>query len=144
MPAGTTGYDVSNGVIEQIERTWQKNICYVRVHLPANGSIVVSLAANGVAVQDESLVSRVFCLDSIYPNPAKGSCTVSLTSAKPAAQMTLELYNLKGQKVQEQSFSNLNSGVNSLLFKPSDQLGSGIYFLKLQGQTQSRKLIILR
>ncbi len=144
MPAGTTGYDVSNGVIEQIERTWQKNICYVRVNLPANGSIVVSLAANGVAVQDESLVSRVFCLDSIYPNPAKGSCTVSLTSAKPAAQMTLELYNLKGQKVQEQSFSNLNSGVNSLLFNPSDQLGSGIYFLKLQGQTQSRKLIILR
>ncbi len=144
MPAGTTGYDVSNGVIEQIERTWQKNICYVRVNLPANGNVLVSLAANGVSVEDENILSKPVILESVYPNPVKGSCTVSLNGAKASSHLILELYNLKGQKVQQQSFENLGSGANSLLFSPSSQLASGIYFLKVQGQSQGRKLIIMR
>lgn len=144
MPSGTTGYNITNGVIEQIERTPAKNICYVRVNLPANGNKVVTIAANGVSVDDESLVAKPLSLVSVYPNPVLGSCTLQLDNPKGLSTAVIELYNLKGQKVQDISFENLNTGANSLQFSPSVKLPNGIYFLKLQGQTVGRKLIILR
>lgn len=146
MPAGSTGYNVTNGVIEQIERTPEKNICYVRVNLPANGNKIVSLAANGVSLDDENLVAKPLTLVSVYPNPVKDSCTLILDNPKGITQTSLELYNLKGQKVQELNFPNLSQGSNSVLFRPESALANGIYFLKVKenGSSDYRKVIILK
>ncbi len=73
-----------------------------------------------------------------YPNPAKDGFCVSHKNGK---SFRLEIYNLKGQKLyQAEKLHSFNSQDLGL------RLSSGIYFLRIVGDRQSKTLkqIILR
>ncbi|MBP7310161.1 MAG: metallophosphoesterase [Candidatus Cloacimonetes bacterium] len=130
MPHNNTGYNVTNGILEQVDRSGEKNVCYVRANVLANSSLYVSVAANGVSTEDPSLTPSLLQISAIYPNPMRYRASLELTSDK-SRSVTVELYNHKGQKVQELQ-ARLNPGKTNLSFVPAPELGSGIYFLKLQ------------
>lgn len=145
MPAGGTGYIVTNGTLEQIDRTTHYNVCYVRVNLLASSTRVVTIKSDGVANIDPVQIPAVISIASSYPNPVRDTCNIELFSPKQQPDLTLQVYNLKGQKVQEKMLTNLSAGINNLSFTPDSSLSSGIYFLRIKGTiAKPHKLILIK
>lgn len=66
---------------------------------------------------------------SIYPNPGTGNFQVEITAQKPA-QVTIRLFDLPGAKVYENALQ-VNGSIQQTL--NLENLSSGIYFLKVEG-----------
>ncbi|PKN72944.1 MAG: hypothetical protein CVU50_05300 [Candidatus Cloacimonetes bacterium HGW-Cloacimonetes-3] len=133
MPAGNTGYTVSGGILEQVDRSGANNVCYVRVNLLAYSNKYVSIKTSGVANEDALNVPSPLQIASCYPNPMMKSAELEIESDKTTYESTLEVYNLKGQKVQELILPALHKGSNRIAFIPAAELSSGIYYFKLKG-----------
>lgn len=70
-----------------------------------------------------------------YPNPFGYEVNLQFTLEKPALG-TMEIFNILGAKVYEESESKLYAGINNLTINTSN-LGKGIYFIKVNtGDTQ--------
>lgn len=130
MPHSNTGYNVTNGTLEQVDRSGNNNVCYVRANLQANSSLYVSVSANAVGNIDPSLAPSLLQISAIHPNPLRNHASLEILSDKNR-WVTVELYNQKGQMVQELQ-AGLNPGKTNLHFSPASELSSGIYFLKLK------------
>jgi hypothetical protein len=79
-----------------------------------------------------------------FPNPYNSSTTIQfhlLTESK----ISIDLYNVLGEKIQTIANGVYPQGINSILFS-SDNLPSGIYLYKMQTETRSltKKLIIIK
>lgn len=143
MPSGDTGYNLSGGgVIEQIDRGDTHNVCYVRVNLAASSVRSISIAANGVAATDLLAPAAMLQITACWPNPLRGQGELEIFSPKDTA-IQLELYNLKGQKVQEFPAYKVQQGANQISFIPSSQLSSGIYFLRVKNSSAKAAKIVL-
>jgi len=85
-----------------------------------------------------------------YPNPFNPSTTISFSVAQTTSPVTLEIYNLKGQKVKKFGIRNLETGMNEITWNGSDENGnsvpSGIYFYKLKNGDfeQTKKMILMK
>jgi len=87
-------------------------------------------------------------LTSIYPNPFNPNTTISFSVAQTPALITLDIYNIKGQKVKTLINEQLSAGKYSVMWNGKDESGkntsSGIYFCKFRtGKYLSTKKIIL-
>ncbi|MCB5268164.1 MAG: T9SS type A sorting domain-containing protein, partial [Candidatus Cloacimonetes bacterium] len=79
----------------------------------------------------------------IYPNPMRNFAEIELEMDKVQSSIVVELYNLRGQKMDEISFSNLKAGSNLLPINLN--YASGMYFLRVKDMPgTSRKLVILK
>lgn len=74
-----------------------------------------------------------FSLGSNYPNPFRSLTTISVNATKAIDAATVDIYNLKGQKVDSVVLRALTPGANTIQWSPSSDLPSGIYFQKLRG-----------
>ena len=133
MPSGNTDYLVSGGILEQVDRSGTYNVCYVRVNMLPNMNRYISIKSNPVGVVDSYNAPGVTQISSCYPNPVKHCASILLNSDKVLSGAMLQVYNLKGQKVQEQILGTLNSGANEISFLPDSSLSSGVYYFKLKG-----------
>jgi len=88
-------------------------------------------------------------LESIYPNPFNPKTSISYYLAQPE-EVSLSVYNLKGQKVLDLVNESKAAGNHSVNWDGKDASGrevaSGIYYLRLRaGQTnQTRKMTMLK
>lgn len=133
MPAGNTGYTVSGGILEQVDRSGANNVCYVRANLLPYATRYVSIKASGVGIEDAINVPSPLQIASCYPNPMMKGAELEITSDKTTYERTLEVFNLKGQKVQEIALPALHKGTNRIAYIPAAELSSGIYYFKLKG-----------
>ena len=83
-----------------------------------------------------------------FPNPFNPSTIISFSVAQTLSFVTLEVYNIKGQKVKTLVNEVLSAGEHSLLWNGRDTNGkrvsSGVYFYKLEtGEYQKVKKMIL-
>jgi hypothetical protein len=85
-----------------------------------------------------------FWLDSNYPNPFNARTTISYTLLDPA-HVTLEVYNILGQRVETVMDGFMASGRHTASWDATD-FASGVYFVSMTvGETsQSRKLLLLK
>jgi hypothetical protein len=88
-----------------------------------------------------------------YPNPFNPSTTISFDVTQTSSFVTLEIYNLKGQKVKTfDLFPNpdLLGGTRYVVWNGKDSnnksVGSGIYFYKIKtdNYTSTKKMILLK
>jgi len=89
-----------------------------------------------------------------YPNPfsisGSNSCTTIKFDLKVNCNVSLDLYNVKGQKVKSLLYESFNSGTHSVTWNGRDNIGNkvatGIYFYKLvaDNETQVKKFIIVK
>lgn len=95
-----------------------------------------------VANSDENIPSLGLQL-SIYPNPLSRSAELRYYS-KSAGLLSLQLFNLKGQKVQDITLPRAQTGWTSINWQAPEKLPKGVYFLRLKsaGEVLSRKLVI--
>lgn len=77
-----------------------------------------------------------------YPNPTNGTTSIAL-SIENAMRVSVEIFNLTGQKVMEVPAANLAKGVHNISFDVSN-LTAGAYFytVKAGSQSISKKMIV--
>jgi|AntRauTorckE6833_2_1112554.scaffolds.fasta_scaffold04420_2 hypothetical protein len=79
-----------------------------------------------------------------YPNPFNPSTTISFT-LKEAGNVSLKIYNMLGQQVDEVIQQKLSSGAYTIRYDASS-LSSGMYIYRLitMGTTQTQKMILIK
>lgn len=135
MPAGNASYSVTGGFLEQVDRGETQNVCYVRVNLLPNLTRYVSIKVSGVEIDDALSVPSPVSIASCYPNPIMKHAELEIMGEKASLGSVLQVYNLKGQKVQELNLPALNSGLNRITYIPDKQLSSGIYYFQLKNSS---------
>jgi hypothetical protein len=88
-------------------------------------------------------------LGDAYPNPFNPSTTIEFDLPNPG-QVTLEVYNIAGQKVQTIVDRPMNAGTHSVQWHGTDESGSpvasGIYLYRLTSgdYTENKKMILMK
>jgi len=98
---------------------------------------------------EDNTVHPVTALKGNFPNPFNPTTTIYY-SLKTDDQVSIEIYNLLGQKVKTLLNGKVRSGDHSLVWDGKDDSGkpvsSGIYFYKMASGrfTSSRKMILMK
>jgi hypothetical protein len=95
--------------------------------------------------KDERGVPTSFVLNQNYPNPFNPATRVSFDVPR-AAKVTLNVFNLLGQKVATLVDERLSAGRHELTWN-AQNLPSGMYILQMQADgsfTSSRKMMLLK
>ncbi|MCF7920800.1 MAG: T9SS type A sorting domain-containing protein [Candidatus Cloacimonetes bacterium] len=98
---------------------------------------------------DETEVSQATILKGNFPNPFNPETEIRFVKTTPG-DVTLTIYNLKGQVVKEIQRENLGSGEHSILWQGDDSEGrtvsSGVYFYKFKDGdfTTSKKMVLMK
>jgi len=89
-------------------------------------------------------VPSAITLDPAYPNPFNPSTTISFALPE-ALSVSLEVYNITGQRVAVLAQGLMQEGRHDLRFDATD-LSSGIYMIRLQagGESQLRKVTLIK
>jgi hypothetical protein len=94
--------------------------------------------------QISSAIPTEFNLKQNYPNPFNPTTTIEFDVQK-AGQVTLEIYNLQGQKVAALLNERMNPGTYQAVFD-GRSLPSGVYFYQLRTETFTsvKKMILTK
>jgi hypothetical protein len=104
---------------------------------------------NVIVSTDEDLIPLITRLNQNYPNPFNPTTTINY-SLKENSKVSLNIYNIKGQKVKQLVNEMLESGNHTVIWNGKDNYGkfvsSGIYFYKLKtgNYEKVKKMILLR
>jgi hypothetical protein len=98
--------------------------------------------ATGSSVRET--MAPIATLGQNYPNPSNGATTVPFALASAAQTVRLEVRNLMGQTVYSQELGSTSAGQHTVELNTS--LGNGIYLytLTVDGQAQTKRMIIAR
>lgn len=150
MSPNAAEYIVYNGSLTQIDDSDEFTVCYVSFDLPANGNTIISVVADFNASAEDPIVPTNLKLSN-YPNPFNPETTISFSVIQTSSFVTLEIYNLKGQKVKEFLINQFtDSPVQQVIWNGTDQtdkpVSSGIYFIKLKCEDliSSKKIMLLK
>ena len=97
---------------------------------------------------NDDVPNSVFLLTN-YPNPFNPETTIRYSLNRPG-EISLEIYNLKGQKVKTLINSEVSAGSHSITWKGESDYGSdvssGVYFLRLVSgqQIETRKIVLMK
>ncbi|MEN6445006.1 MAG: T9SS type A sorting domain-containing protein [Candidatus Cloacimonas sp.] len=110
-----------------------------------SGSITIeNFNLDGSPVQDDQTPALTTCLKGVFPNPFNPETTISFAVGKNNTPVTIELFDLKGRKVNTLIDTIFDKGEHQLHFSAVDnsggELASGIYFIRLSA-TDYRKTI---
>ncbi len=101
-----------------------------------------------VSSEDDQIESVLLALSN-YPNPFNPTTTISF-NLKAESDVTLEIYNIKGQLVRTLVNDVIAAGRQEVIWNGRDDensiVSSGIYFYKLNagGYTSTKKMILLK
>lgn len=117
----------------------------------AKYSMGMSPASNSVSAQVSTAVNdnnapSITSMLSLSPNPVRGMAKLSL-SLNSSSNTSIELFNLKGRKLQTIFTGMLGEGTHELNWNAAkDNLPSGVYLIKAShGQTNTfSKVLVLR
>ena len=88
-------------------------------------------------------------LSGSYPNPFNPTTTINF-SFKEVGQVSLEIFNIKGQKVKQLVSEQLLAGQHSVVWDGTDDnnkpVSSGIYFYKLKTENyeKTKRMVLLK
>ncbi len=118
----------------------ENNSASPAIHIP----VMMAVPPLGVEEQEGSKLPRSFALRRCYPNPFNASTTIGYDLPR-ASRVTLEIYNLVGQKVATLVNDYQQAGYKTVNWNAAE-VTTGIYYYKLTaGEFVSvRKLTILK
>ncbi len=111
-----------------------------------NRQIPLQIAVTGLGTQQQG--SRAGIISAVnYPNPFNPQTVISYNLGS-ANSVSLDIYNIKGQKVKNLVNSTQEAGLHSVIWNGTDSSGnnvaSGIYFYRLQaGKHSITKKVLL-
>jgi len=95
-------------------------------------SIPFHFYTTGMAADDPHLNPAPVMLGRISPNPVSATGKLSLIADKSLGSAVIDVFNLKGQKVQTLSLGHIVPGENEISFTPAPNLPNGVYFYRLK------------
>jgi hypothetical protein len=107
--------------------------------------VSLNVLSTGIVDNIYPLITK---LERNYPNPFNPKTTINFSLEEPC-NVTLDIYNIKGQKVKTLVDSKFEKGIYDLTWDSKDSNGiavsSGIYFykFKVNGKTESVKKMLL-
>ncbi|HOD53848.1 MAG TPA: FlgD immunoglobulin-like domain containing protein, partial [Candidatus Cloacimonadota bacterium] len=115
------------------------------------GTVQNMYAFNTNAVAGDDVVEPVFIneLRTNYPNPFNPTTTIEF-SLKENQNVSLEVFNIKGQKVKTLAKGMMEKGRHTIIWNGTNDhgqaVGSGIYFYKMdtKGYNKVRKALLLK
>ncbi|OGC06344.1 hypothetical protein A2V82_16265 [candidate division KSB1 bacterium RBG_16_48_16] len=137
---------IDQGTIAPMIENYRTQLCWNM--FMANPEIQPMLDAIGwtTAVENKPTPTiNDFNLYQNYPNPFNAQTVIRFSLAK-SCPVTLELYNLLGEKVATiLSKKRMNAGEQTIEFR-ADQLSSGIYFYRLDAGdfSEMKKMVLVR
>jgi hypothetical protein len=111
--------------------------------IPDNGTIQL-FDYTSTIVEDQAKHPTDFILYQNYPNPFNPTTTISY-EIKNSGYVSLNLYDILGNKISELIASEKSAGKHSFVFDASS-LVSGVYtyVLKFDGRFESKKLMLIK
>lgn len=112
------------------------------------GTITINIST-GAGEQSPVAVPRDYSLDQNFPNPFN-PVTEILFGLPEKSRVTLEVFNILGQKIRTLIDNTLPAGMHSVTFDGLDsggrELASGVYLYRLRTEkfTQSRRMVLLK
>ncbi|MBL7066673.1 MAG: carboxypeptidase regulatory-like domain-containing protein, partial [Candidatus Marinimicrobia bacterium] len=109
----------------------------------------VPLSLSATAVEEVVELPTEFALKPNYPNPFNPETTIEFALPK-TSKVTLTIYNLTGQLIQELVKAEYSAGYQRVIWNGRDfngnSVGSGVYIytLKADNFSQTRKMILMR
>ncbi len=104
---------------------------------------------NSISTDDEIYSLKTSQIVGNFPNPFNPSTTISFSVTQNSDFVTLEIYNIKGQKIKTLTNNLFTQGTHSIIWNGDDKNGasvsSGIYFYKLfvNGKAKAVKKCLL-
>ena len=101
---------------------------------------------DGVIVDDNELTGNNFSLSN-YPNPFNSETTISFSVTQTSPFVTLEIFNMKGQKVKQFSIDDSRSSIE---WNGTDEnnrtVSNGIYFYQIKSGkfSDTKKMILMK
>ncbi|MBK7667502.1 MAG: T9SS type A sorting domain-containing protein [Sphingobacteriaceae bacterium] len=77
----------------------------------------------------------------IFPNPNNGEVSLQISNS-PLKEVGIAIYNMIGENVYKSTLTPTNGSINAKL--NLNELANGTYFIRVEGQNTSKKLIILK
>ena len=110
-----------------------------------------SIHSDGGSVSNEDIVAPAFAnaLKGNYPNPFNPETTIRY-SVREASDVSIEIYNLKGQLVNRLVNEQKAAGEHSVVWKGTDMnnrpVASGVYFYKMNAGkfSATKKMIMMK
>lgn len=98
-----------------------------------------------IVANDDQLAPVAAALGQNHPNPFSSSTVLTINSEKDAANALVEIFNIRGQKVDEVRLTNLRSGSNTSEWTAPSYLPAGVYFQRLKGSSlPARKMLLIK
>jgi len=123
------------------------------IGLPTGGSYRMEVGfwyrSGAIASSAEDMPAHVWSLGQNHPNPFNPSTTISF-SLPAASQVSLKIYNARGELVRTLVDAGLDAGEHAEQWRGRDQSGasvaSGVYFARLMSDhgTLTRKMVLTR
>jgi len=109
---------------------------------------IITVGGSG-ADSDHSLPVTTAVLKGNYPNPFNPSTTIAFEMACPG-DVTIDVYNIKGQKVKEVVRGSYGAGRHNVVWNGDDasgrSVGSGVYFCRMttDGYSSVKKMLLMK
>jgi len=106
-----------------------------------------SMQTSSISISDSQPLA--FKLHECYPNPFNPSTTIAFNIIE-ASKVSIEVFNMKGQKVKTLVYEVLPAGEHSVIWNGMDsngmKIGSGIYLYKLKAGDfhEVKKMILMK
>ncbi|MCL2065035.1 MAG: T9SS type A sorting domain-containing protein [Candidatus Cloacimonetes bacterium] len=110
---------------------------------------IVEVVVSDVSETDDNIIGFRTILHSNYPNPFNPETTISFSVAVES-NVSVDIYNIRGQKVRTLVNSNFSAGNHSVVWNGKDEngrkVGSGIYFYQMQTNdyVTTRKMVLMK
>jgi hypothetical protein len=128
---------------------WFRINSWTEVNSNFNHNFVITAHVMSITVDenDNDISPVVTALGQNYPNPFNPETNIVFNLAE-AGDVTLEIYNIRGQKIKTLADANYGEGTHILHWNGTDDSGtgtaSGVYFYKMRsGKYSSTKKMIL-
>ncbi len=111
----------------------------------------IMVVNNGATVDanDQVIIPETTTLRGNYPNPFNPTTSISFDLQKNS-DVTIDIYNLLGQRVSRVVKANFNAGRHSVVWNGDDESGqsvaSGVYFYKMTSgdYSQTKKMMLMK
>jgi DNA repair exonuclease SbcCD nuclease subunit len=123
MPLSNYGYTVANGTLYQIMEKGSIAICYVKVEIPSNNEIDVSIKKNFQPTQINDIETQI--LFHIFPNPFSEEMIMEY-EIQQKANINISVYNMTGQLVKILVNENKAVGEYSVKWNASNSNGNRV------------------
>jgi len=118
---------------------------------PNNAELTVAVTGNGTdgSDSDNPMIPAVTSLQGNYPNPFNPTTNIKF-GLKEESKVKLEIYNIRGQKIQTLVNESREAGYHTVTWEGNDSssktAASGIYFFRLTTDKYSstKKMILMK